>query len=236
VVVERKNGARVISVSAGFDAKDVSTLVTLAEDAVKEQFPPEKMIIYGLKSDVLQFDFGQEDENQESFASMGRAAGPLFLAMFVLMALLFRSIMQPVLILLALPFAFFGVAAGMKLTNNPLSFFTMLGIFALIGISLNNSVLLTDYANQSQRAGMRPAEAMASALKARLRPLLTTSITSVLALLPLALNDPFWEGLAFALIFGLLSSTILVILVFPYFYLIEEGVRLRVRNLFRRPL
>jgi multidrug efflux pump subunit AcrB len=110
----------------------------------------------------------------------------------------------------------------------------MLGVFALIGISLNNTILLTDYANQARNEGKTPVEAMSSALKARIRPLLTTSITSILALLPLALNDPFWEGLAFTLIFGLISSTVLVILVFPYFYLIEESIRSKIRHLFGR--
>jgi multidrug efflux pump subunit AcrB len=234
VVVARQDGNRVLNVSAGFSAKDVSALVDLAQKAVEKEFTPERVASYGVSSDALQFDFGQEEENQESFASMGRAAGPLFLAMFLLMAVLFKSLLQPLLILTALPFAIFGVATGLSLTDNPISFFTMMGVFALIGISINNTVLLTDYANQARAEGLPSHEAMASALKARLRPLLTTSLTSVLALLPLALNDPFWEGLAFTLVFGLLSSTILVLLIFPYFYLIEEAMRFRVRRIFKR--
>jgi multidrug efflux pump subunit AcrB len=110
----------------------------------------------------------------------------------------------------------------------------MLGVFALIGISLNNTILLTDYANQSQKEGKKPVEAIAGAIRERLRPLLTTSITSVLALLPLALNDPFWEGLAYTLIFGLISSTLLVLFVFPYFYLINESISRLLRNAFDR--
>ncbi len=234
-IVQRVGDVQVLSVSAGFDAKDVSALVTLAEDAVVAEFSQSRLESYGLSADVLQFDFGQEEENQESFASMGKAAGPLFLSMIILMAVLFKSLLQSLLILTALPFAFVGVAAGLVLTNNPLSFFVMLGIFALVGISVNNAILLTDFANQARDKGATPAEAMGEALRARLRPLLTTSITSILALLPLALNDPFWEGLAYTLIFGLFASTLLVIFVFPYFYLIEEGLRLRVRRLFRRP-
>ena len=167
---------------------------------------------------------------------MGKAAGPLFLAMFLIMAILFRSLLQPILILTALPFAFFGVAAGLYLTKNEISFFSMLGVFALIGISLNNTILLTDYANHSRDKGLKPSEAMAAAIKERLRPLLTTSITSVLALLPLALNDPFWEGLAYALIFGLISSTLLVLLVFPYFYLIDESFNSILGRVFRKVL
>ena len=99
---------------------------------------------------------------------------------------------------------------------------------------MNNTILLTDYANQARAEGKSPTEAIAVAVRERLRPLLTTSLTSVLALLPLALNDPFWEGLAFALIFGLLSSTILVLLVFPYFYLIASSLGDRVVRLYNK--
>jgi multidrug efflux pump subunit AcrB len=232
--VARDNGDRVVNITADFSDKDVSALVLIAEKSVRDRFNAETVRSYGLESEALQFNFGQEEENQKSFESMGRAAGPLFLSMIILMAILFKSILQPLLILMALPFAFFGVASGLYLTNNAISFFTMLGVFALIGISLNNTILLTDYANQARNEGKTPVEAMSSALKARIRPLLTTSITSILALLPLALNDPFWEGLAFTLIFGLISSTVLVILVFPYFYLIEESIRSKIRHLFGR--
>lgn len=231
--VTREDTERVLAVSANFVAKDVSTLVELAKKDVLKDYDSSKVASYGIASDALRFDFGQEEENQDSFASMGKAAGPLFIAMIVLMTLLFRSVLQALLILTALPFALFGVASGLSLTNNPLSFFVMLGVFALIGISVNNAILLTDYANQARHEGASPAEAISLALQARLRPLLTTSITSILALLPLALNDPFWEGIAYTLIFGLLSSTILVIFIFPYFFLIEEALRARIRRLLR---
>jgi multidrug efflux pump subunit AcrB len=105
----------------------------------------------------------------------------------------------------------------------------MVAFFALIGISVNNSILLTDYANQGRRAGLSPRSAMAVAVRERMRPLLTTSATSILALLPLALTDPFWESLAVTLIGGLAASTILVIVSFPYYYLALEAVRSRVR-------
>lgn len=234
VIVVREGEQRIIRVGADFYDKDTSTLVLLAQKAVEDTFNENRLKEYDLASTDINFDFGQEEENQDSFNSMGQAALPLFIAMFVLMALLFKSLIQPVLIFTALPFAFFGVATGLYLTNNPISFFSMLGVFALIGISLNNTILLTDYANQARSEGKSPTEAIAVAVRERLRPLLTTSLTSVLALLPLALNDPFWEGLAYALIFGLLSSTILVLLVFPYFYLITSSFGDRFSKLFKK--
>jgi len=232
-IINRNGDKRIINVSAAFTAKDTSALVNIAKEKILEEYDQQKLESFGLNAGDLSFSLGQEQENQDSFNSMGTAMPFLLLAVLVAMGILFKSIIQPILIISALPFAFFGVAAGLYLTDNPISFFSMLGIFALIGISLNNTILLTDYANQAQAKGEKPVQAMAHALTKRLRPLLTTSVTSILALLPLALNDPFWQGLAYALIFGLISSTVLVLLVFPYFYLIAESIRQVLRKIFR---
>ncbi len=112
----------------------------------------------------------------------------------------------------------------------------MLGFFALIGLSIKNTILLTDFANQSRREGMNPVDAIHAALGERFRPLIATSLTAVVSLIPLAITSPFWEGLAVVLIFGLLSSTLLVVTVFPYYYLGAEFLRIRSGRLFRRVL
>ena len=114
---------------------------------------------------------------------------------------------------------------GLDITHNAISFFTMLGFFALIGLSIKNTILVTDYANQAKRAGMGTIDATVAALEERFRPLFATSMTAVVSLIPLALSSPFWQGLAVVLIFGLLSSTLLVITVFPYYYLGGEWLR-----------
>jgi hypothetical protein len=88
--------------------------------------------------------------------------------------------------------------------------------------------LLTDYANQSRRAGMSPIDAAHAALGERFRPLVATSLTAICSLIPLAVTSPFWQGLAVVLIFGLASSTLLVITVFPYYYLGAEYLRWRI--------
>ena len=96
----------------------------------------------------------------------------------------------------------------------------MLGFLGLIGIAVNNTILLVDYANQARRAGSNAVDVIAEATKLRMRPLLTTTMTTAFALLPLALSDPFWQPLAVTIIFGLISSTVLIIIAFPYFYLL----------------
>jgi multidrug efflux pump subunit AcrB len=155
----------------------------------------------------------------------------LLVAIFILLSIQFRSLLQPILIFLAIPFSLFGVTFGLHATKNPFSFFTMLGIFALMGLSIKNTILLTDYANQAQRQGARPVAAVAESIRERFRPLVATSIIAIASLIPLALSDPFWESLAFTLIFGLLSNTVLVITVFPYYYLGAELLR---RHISRR--
>ena len=224
--LSRVNGVPIVEVSAGFDAEDTSALVQLAEKDVKNFISSEQNRA-GLSANDYSFDFGSESSNQDSFRTVIFAFPILFLTMFILLALQFRSVTQPILIFMAIPFSLFGVGLGLNITNNPISFFVMVGFFALIGISVNNTILLTDFANQRRKLGDSPREAIANALSARVRPLLTTSITAVVALIPLALSNPFWESLSVTLIFGLLSSTFLVLVAFPYYYLIFEAVRSR---------
>lgn len=224
----RADGHQYTEVNATFDATDTTTLVTLAEDAVKKEFPPERVASYGLPSDALKFDIGQEQENQDSFKSLALAFPVLLFVIYLLLCVQFRSLAQPLLIFMALPFSLFGITLGLYLTDNAFSFFAMLGFFALIGLSIKNTILLTDFANQLRHTGMGAVDAAVGALEERFRPLIATSLTAVVSLTPLALVSPFWQGLAVVLIFGLLSSTFLVITVFPYYYLGAEFIRLRV--------
>jgi multidrug efflux pump subunit AcrB len=221
----RDDGQPIVTVSAGFDASDTTTLVGLAQTAVSERMTKEKLASYNLSQDAVRFDLGQEEENQESFRTLVLAFPVLLMVMYVLLAIEFRSLLQPLLIFMAIPFSIFGVMLGLRLTNNAISFFTLLGFFALVGLSIKNTILLTDFANQSRRAGHGAIDSAVAALRERFRPLFATSMTAVVSLIPLALASPFWEGLAVVLIFGLLSSTFLVVCVFPYYYLGAEFLR-----------
>lgn len=221
----------VVQVQAGFDGTDTTTLVNLAQEAVKDKFGSATLSSYGLAGDAIHFELGQEAENQESFNALLLAFPVLLAAMYVLLAVQFRSLLQPLLIFLAIPFSFFGIMLGLNLTDNAISFFAMLGFFALIGLSIKNTILLTDFANQARRAGADPIDAAVAALEERFRPLFATSMTAVVSLIPLAIASPFWEGLAVVLIFGLLSSTLLVVTVFPYYYLGAEYLRIKFKRL-----
>ena len=227
-VYTRNDDQEYVSVSATYEDTDTTTLVTLTQTAVEKEFPKEKVASYGVGENALSFNFGQETENQDSFKTLALAFPAVLAVIYVLLAFQFKSFLQPILIFMAIPFSLFGITLGLYVTDNALSFFAMLGFFALIGLSIKNTILLTDYANQARREGMRPVDAMHEALAERFRPLIATSLTAVVSLVPLALTSPFWEGLAVVLIFGLLSSTFLVVTAFPYYYLTAEFIRSKV--------
>lgn len=233
-VYERSKGGAYLAVSVNYKDTDTTTLVTLTQKAVEDKFNSNELKKYGLDKSDLSFNSGQESENQDSFKTLIYAFPALMLVIYLLLIFEFRSFLQPLLIFMALPFSLFGVTLGLYLSDNPFSFFAMLGFFALIGLSIKNTILLTDYANQSRRAGMGPVDAVHAALAERFRPLIATSITAVVSLIPLAITSPFWEGLAVVLIGGLLSSTFLVITVFPYYYLAAEFLRIKTRRKSKR--
>jgi len=233
-ILLRQEGRRLIQLSAGFDADDVSALVTATQEAVEAEFDSSELESRGLESDTLGFDFGQESDNAESFAAL-RLVFPISLvAMFVVLGVQFKSAIQPLLIFMAIPFSLFGVFAGLNITDNPLSFFSMVGLIGLIGIAVNNTILLVDYANQERLNGEGIVESIARASEKRFRPLLATTLTTIAALLPLALADPFWEALAYTIIFGLASSTLLVVIAFPYYYAGVEKLRVSTKLLYTK--
>ncbi|MEK7594093.1 MAG: efflux RND transporter permease subunit [Patescibacteria group bacterium] len=229
-IYNRKDNKQYVEVTAKYVDTDTTTLLTLTKTAVEKEFPESRVESYGLNKDALGFDFGQESENQDSFKTLAIAFPILLCVIYVLLAFQFRSMLQPLLIFLAIPFSLFGITLGLYLTDNAFSFFAALGFFALIGLSLKNTILLTDYANQARREGMGAVDAAHEALAERFRPLIATSLTAVASLIPLALTSPFWEGLAVVLVGGLLSSTFLVLTVFPYYYLGSEFLRTRINR------
>ena len=211
--VARTDGRRFIEVQARFDDDDLSTVLESARSHVVERIPP---------SDDVTFDFGQEDDNDDAFASTNIAFVAAIGIVYLVLVLQFRSLLQPVLVLSALPFSLLGVFVALWWTDNTLSFFVMLGLMGLVGIALNNSILLVDAANRARSEGVDRADAMAAAVQTRFRPLVATTLTTIAGLLPLALLDPFWESLAVTIIGGLVSSTILVLVALPFFWIALE--------------
>ncbi|NND75996.1 MAG: efflux RND transporter permease subunit [Ilumatobacter sp.] len=233
--IARVDGQRIIEVRAKYDEdQGLSGILNDTEALVQEAFPPVAVEARGLPADAVGFDFGLESDNQDDFAALGVAGMVALFLMLLLITIQFRSLAQSLLIFLAIPFSFFGVFGILSATDNPLSFLAVVGFIALIGVAVNNTILLIDSANRQRREGASAGEAIQYAITNRFRPLVATTLTTVVGLLPLSLSDPFWESLGFTLMGGLVSSTVLVLLAFPAFYLGLESVRTPLRNVVRR--
>lgn len=165
---------------------------------------------------------GQNEEWERSRGSLLLALGLSLFLVYVVMASQFESLVQPLIIMASIPLAFFGSAMGLAVTGTAISVVVFLGLIVLAGIVVNNAIVLVDCANQNRARGMETGEAVAAAGRVRLRPILLTTGTTVLGLMPMALG--LGEGaeirtpLALTVMFGLASSTLLTLVVIPVVY------------------
>jgi len=124
--------------------------------------------------------------------------------------------------LIAIPLSFVGVVAGMWICDFPFSLFSFIGLISLVGVVVNDAIVIVDFANRGRQSGLSVHDALIEAGRNRLRPVLLTTATTVGGMLPLLLNvsggAEFWQPLAGAVIFGLLVSTILTLAVIPVLY------------------
>ncbi|MEB3357269.1 MAG: efflux RND transporter permease subunit, partial [Synechococcales bacterium] len=167
------------------------------------------------------YTFGGETEDQaETFGSAGQALALAIFLVFAVLVLQLGSFRQPFIILLAIPFALIGTVGGFFLTGIAFSFTAFIGIIALVGIVVNDAIVMVDTMNSYQQDGMPIKQAAAQGVGDRLRPVLTTSITTILGLTPLALSDPTWMPLCSAIIFGLVAATLGAFILVPCLYLL----------------
>ena len=171
---------------------------------------------------------GQSEEWERSQRSLFLALALSVFLVYVIMAAQFESLSQPFIIMFTIPLAFVGSAIGLKLLGVSLSVVVFLGMITLVGIVVNNAIVLVDYTNTLRSRGLPLMEAITTAGQVRLRPILMTTATTVLGLIPMALG--LGEGaeirspMALTIVFGLTTSTILTLLVIPtIYYLFERG-------------
>ncbi len=162
---------------------------------------------------------GDADTSSETFGSAGLMLAAAIFLVFAVLVLQFGSYTQPVIIILTIPFALIGTIFGYVLLGLPFSFPSAIGIISLTGIVVNNAIVMVDTMNERRREGFDVRHAAAMGASDRLRPIITTSITTVVGLFPLALSDAKWFPLCMAIIFGLVSATLIALLVVPGLYL-----------------
>ncbi len=163
---------------------------------------------------------GEFEEQQATFGSLGVILILAQIAIFAVLVLQFRSILQPFIVFSAIPLAAGGSFIALYLTGWPFSFFAFVGLISLIGIVVNNSIILVDYINKLRREdGLSLIEAIIEGSIRRFKPIILTTLTTILGLLPLTLQGTNqWSPLCWTIIGGMISSTILTLLVVPVLY------------------
>ncbi len=218
--VKRHNRNRVVSIGS-----DLQQGVAL--DTATARF---KEIASGIDMpSTVQFaESGDAEIQAEMQQSFGNAMLLGLLLVLMVLILLFKDVIQPFTILLSLPLAIGGVAAGLILTQNALSMPVLIGILMLMGIVTKNAILLVDFAIEMRHAGMERVEAMIEAGRKRARPIVMTSIAMSAGMLPSALGvgegGAFRSPMAIAVIGGIIVSTVLSLVVVPSFFLIMDDV------------
>ena len=169
---------------------------------------------------------GQEAESQDSIKSLMIGLALAMIGMYILLTIQFTSYLQPILIMMIIPFGCIGAIAGHFWLELPVTMFSLFGLVALTGVVVNDSIVLIDFINQRMSDGMPLHDAIIDAGRRRFRPVLLTSVTTVAGLTPIlletSLQAQFLIPMAASLSFGIMTSTVLVLILVPSFYCIMD--------------
>jgi len=172
---------------------------------------------------------GEKKEASDSMQDMRRAMIIAAAIIFFILASLFKSLLDPLVVMLAIPFGFIGVVVGHMLFDYHLQFLSMIGFLALTGIVVNDSLILVDFAKRLRQQGWDRIDALVEAGRVRVRPILLTTVTTFLGISPLIFfatgQTAFLSPMAVSLGFGLVFATTLILVVVPCFYLIADDLR-----------
>ena len=234
--IQRSRRSRAISVTASVDeqkagrsADEIATeLDTVALPRLAAEFPG------------LRWTFeGEREEQKKTFGGLGRGFALALLLMYVLMAIPFRSYLQPLIVMLAIPFGLIGAVLGHIFMGIPVSLMSMFGLVALAGVVVNDALVLVDFINRHRDEGGELMEAVRDAGVRRFRPILLTSLTTFAGLLPLLLEKSvqakFLVPMAVSLGFGVIFATAITLVLIPAAYLALEDLRRAFAWLYGKP-
>jgi HAE1 family hydrophobic/amphiphilic exporter-1 len=213
--VRRIRSQRAAVVSANLSGRDLSSAsdaIRAELQAIRGQIPPDVTVGLG----------GQNEELNTSYRSLLFALALAVFLVYLVMASEFESLIHPFVILFSVPFGLVGVILSLAITQTTISVMVLLGVIILVGIVVNNAIVLIDYTNQLRSEGYSRREALKTAGEVRLRPILMTTLTSALGLVPMALG--WGEGaeirspMAVTVIGGLTFSTMLTLIFIPVMY------------------
>lgn len=213
--IERKSKQRLLKVSitpaAGVPMGGIALQAQQIIDNLKD-----------VPSDVSLYVGGNYEDQQESFSSLIMLLLLSLMLVYIVMAAQFESFKMPFIIMMAIPFAFTGVVLALLMTNTPLSIVAALGAVMLVGIVTKNGIVLIDFINLMRERGVPLYEAIARSCHSRLRPVLMTSLTTILGMVPMALStgegSETWRPMGIAVIGGMVFSTIITMIIVPAIY------------------
>lgn len=203
-------GERQVTVSADTSGEvpAATVVASLQEKLEPGSLPTGVNVSYG----------GETQDTQESFSDLFLAMIIGIILIFALLTWQFNSYRQPLFMLATIPLALIGVLFGLAVVGQPLSFPAFIGVVALAGIVVNNAIILIDRININREDGASVDRAIYDGARSRLQPIILTTLTTVGGMLPLLFADPTWAPLAYAVIFGLIFSTVLTLVVVPLLY------------------
>lgn len=215
--IEHKRKERIVTVSAtpykrplGDIAKDIQTTIDQLE------------VPTGISVEIS----GTIEDQMEAFADLGLLMVLSLVLVYLVMASQFESLKMPFIIMFSIPFSFSGVALALFITNTTLSLIAGIGAIMLIGIVVKNAIVLVDFINLMRDRGMELYEAVAVSGRSRLRPVLMTSLTTILGMLPLAMSvgegSEIWSPMGISVIGGLIFSTLVTLVLVPVVYVISS--------------
>ena len=213
--IERKSKQRLLKVSvtpaAGYALGDIAVEAQKIIDNLEE-----------IPQGVTLYVGGNYEDQQESFRSLISLLLLSLMLVYIVMAAQFESFKMPFIIMLSIPFAFTGVVLALLLTNTTLSIVAALGGVMLVGIVTKNGIVLIDFINLMRERGIRLYDAIAGACRSRLRPVLMTSLTTILGMVPMAIStgdgSETWRPMGIAVIGGMVFSTIITMIIVPAVY------------------
>jgi multidrug efflux pump subunit AcrB len=222
-VINRRDGRRVVTVTADVDPiGEVSQVVGSLRSDVLAQLVA--------RYPGLQYEFvGRQADMAESMKSLGIGLILAMMGVYALLAIPFRSYIQPAIIMSSIPFGIVGAVVGHMIMGYNLSVMSLFGIVALTGVVVNDSLVLIDFTNRERRKGRTPIESLRAAGIRRFRPIVLTSLTTFGALVPMIFETSrqarFLIPMAVSLGFGVLFSTVVTLLLVPSLYRIVEDLR-----------
>ena len=221
--IRRFDGERAISVYASIDKSKTSPVKV--NQSLISAFSDVEYLYPGYHLDFR----GILDEIMESFSELWKLFIVGLLLIYVVLGAQFKSFIQPIIILFAVPFGMIGAMIGLLLANATLSIIAMFGIVALTGIVVNDSIVLIDFINTYRERGFNKWHAILKGGSVRLRPIILTSLTTIIGLIPMAIGlggkSPIWMPMAYTIIFGLSFATLMTLFVMPALYAITTDIR-----------